>query len=277
VRSKTPSSGDQLLLDELARRRCSVSLTQIERWRYWRKTGLVPRTIQHGRGRGSYSELPNLSEAAARVCEISQLLNRLDSLDEVALVLAARGRPLEPASVKAALLAVLASMERDFRSHKPVSNDPHEIAHNAARALKRAMGRTTGDRAPAPASASTKTLAIAGRALMGIPVPTHDLQTFLDESRIAEVAVNLGWSRVALTSYIESVLPHCSHAAVQAFAERQQPEAIVQALQTVNRLIDSLVPPAFFPGETSRDVAVVTAALGMLAGTNLAQPMNNTD
>jgi hypothetical protein len=216
-----------------------------------------------------------LREAAERVSEVAQLLARLDSLDEVALVLAARGRPLEPASVKSALIAVLASMDRDLHSHKPLSEDPHVIAQNAARALKRAIGRTTGDRAPAPVGTSTEALAIAGRILMGIQIPTADLEIFLEESQLVEIAAKLGATKEDLLRHVEKVLPYCSHTAIRAFAEAQEPAAIVQAFQTINALIDRLVPASFFRGDTSRDVAVVTAALGTLAAASLAQPMRN--
>jgi hypothetical protein len=52
-----PSRADQALISELAGRGLTVTATQIERWR---RAGLLPRNIRHGRGRGagSVSEAP---------------------------------------------------------------------------------------------------------------------------------------------------------------------------------------------------------------------------
>jgi hypothetical protein len=267
MRSKTPSSGDRLLLEELERRGRPIALTRIERWRYWRGTGLVPRTIQHGKGRGSYSELPDLTEAADRVCEVAELLERYRDLDNVALVLSARGRPLDPASVQAALVSVLEDMEHGFRSHQPRSDDPLEVASNAARALERAMSRgrrSKTARKNQPLALPPGVALIAGRLLAGDRVPTFQLQTLLTTPVLEPLLATLGISTVNLIAAIQSLAPALSFRSLRARAEGESPRAITAALQNAKQTLDAFLPRQLVPSEASYDFLVVGVALAFL-------------
>jgi hypothetical protein len=264
VRRKSPSRADQALLAELRRRACEVSFTQIERWRYWRGTGLVSRTIQHGQGRGSTSEHPSLDSAASQIEEVAQLRRRYRSLDEIAVVLASRGRALDPVSVKAALAAVLEAIERSFRRHEPVSNDPIVVAANAARALTRALYRST-ERGSEPASpTSRRSIAVGARALVGLPLSDKEITEFVELSGVGPIARILGASDELLVTAMKSALSLFSFARMRAALANADPPSVVLALKDAGTVIRG-VPLALFPSETARDVAIVGAAVVLLA------------
>jgi hypothetical protein len=264
MRSTQPSRADRELLDELERRRCTVSDTQLERWRYWRRSGLIPRTIKHGEGRGSRSEYPNLNEAADRACEVRNLLRRYDSLDEVAIVLATRGRRLGPESVKAALLDVLGKIEERFRSHQPRSDDPFETAVTASRALMRAWSEDPRLRAQAP-PLPKPALEVAGFLLIGHPVASHQLRQLLEETSLAKLASNLGFDPDPFISWIEERAGWLSFTGTKTAVAKTDASGVIAALGASGGLVDSLpIPEQLFPTQTAKDVTAVGIAIGLL-------------
>jgi hypothetical protein len=267
VRSKTASSGQRALRAELEKRGCPASDTQIERWSHWRGDELVPRLIRHGKGRGTYSKYADLSETADRVCEVHQLRSRYKNLDEIALVVAARGRPIAPESTRQALLAVLDAMEHGFRSHSGDSNDPHEVAYKAFRALTRAWSRgsnAAAKRATNPSPLAGAARQIAGRMLVGLPIQPSEFNTFLEGSGIVRIVAALGIPTDNLAATLGNLAPRASFDNIRATVEQGDPSAIVAALQTANRVLGTPFLRFLFPTETARDVTIVGCAIGFL-------------
>jgi hypothetical protein len=257
VRSDGPSRADQQLLAELAREGSTVSFTQIERWRYWRKTGLIPRTIQHGEGRGSRSEHADLDDSIARIREIEDLKRRYRNLDQIALVLTMRGRTLDSASVKEAVRAVLEAARRRFVSSSPNPSDAVEVAGNAMRAARhRANGNT-------PFSASEAKTAGA-HLLAGAQVPPGGLEQLARESVVADAATKLGAMSGEVVTQLESHAASASYDNLLAAVEAATPAEIVQALRFAGEAAIIILPSGAFTTETDRDTATLGIAIALL-------------
>ena len=259
MRSKEPSRADQQLLQELRRRKCEVSFPKIERWRYWRKTGLVPRTVQHGLGRGSTSEHADLDESVARICEVVQLRKQYRSLDEIALVLTMRHRPLDPTSVKQALLAVIAAQHRSFLGDSD-PDDPIAVAHNAVLALKhqgshaaKASGFRTGEAAMT-----------AAQVLAGADVQQAQVEEFVEGTPISSIASELGYATSDVTAVIAPAMPFANYASLLSTIEAAAPQAVVEAIHTANDLVARYMPPRVLATATGRDFAIVGVAVSLL-------------
>jgi hypothetical protein len=268
VRSKGPSQADQLLLAELARRRVEVSYAQLERWRYWRRTGLVPRTIQHGRGRGSTSEHEDIEESLTRVAEVAQLRERYRSLDWIALVLTMRGRPLDPQSVKQALLAVCNSGRRQFLSYgNGVENDPLALAHNAARAAKHAGAEALSTGNTAAGQLNEMAVLPAAKILAGAEVSSAELADIVEGSPIAEIAARHGYSIDDVVTVLESHTPEMSFDRMLDPLTAVPPSAVVNALQNAELLVATFIPSDAFTNQRARVSAVIGLTLSTLLQT----------
>jgi hypothetical protein len=265
VRSKGPSRADRVLLAELAGRGVAVSYPRLERWRYWRKTGLVPRTIQHGQGRGSTSEHENLEESISRVSEVARLRRRYRSLDRIALVLTMRGRPLDPESVKQALLAVFTSGHRQFLSYRNSNHDdPVAVAHNAVRAAKHAgaAARSAGDTPAGPLS--NQALLPAALLLAGAELQPAELTEFVGGSPIADIAAEHGYSVEDVVNELE---PHMNDMSLERMRETlvaAAPSAVVRALRNAENLVSAYIPARAFATPKDRDGAVIGFTLAQL-------------
>ena len=238
----------------------------------------MARNIRHGAGRGTYSEVLDVQEAADRVCEVAHLLERSNyNLDEVALVLSARGRPIDPGSVKLALVAVLTNMEHGFSTHKPISDDPVEIAHNAARALKRTLSRKTSRRSGAIKTGINATpsagLIIAAKVLAGIPVTLDEAREFTEGSGLAALTAHFDATADQLNAIIVEAAPHASFSAIRTALEQVNAEAIPIALQAANRLLDTFFPADMFGSGIERDVAVIGCATALVLAPDQPNPL----
>jgi hypothetical protein len=282
MRSKRPSSGDRALLDELKKRGCTASSPQIERWRYWRRVGFVPRPIRHGKGRGSSSEYADLAAVADRVCEAEPLVRRYHDLDFAALVLCARGRPIDPHAVKDAILDVFSRLDGDFRARAQPQHgeDPTEVAYNAARALARSLtrGRRARERRQAgyrPPEHLLQAAAIAARFLAGEPqLDDRDFELLLTESGLARLLALMGLSTTDAVHAMKGIAAHANFPAIGRILETATAPAIVEALRDAHRLVVAFVPADFgVRWSIDREALAVYAAPGLLfARTNAATP-----
>jgi hypothetical protein len=263
VRPKTPSSGQQGLRAELEKRGCDASDTQIERWSHWRTGGLVPRPVKHGKGRGSYSEYTDVRGAADRVCEVHELRGRLSTLDEVALVLTMHRRPLDPASVKEALLAVLERMRHQFVSHSPDPNDAFAVAHHAVHVLK--QGRRNESDPPTIADSFTDDAAMAAAQLLaGDQLGPGQLTALVEGTPLAQIAAGFGGSAAEVTAAIEPHTGLANYTSMIKTVEAATPTAIVEALQLANNIIDTYFPSQIFATPNDRDTGVVGLSVSLL-------------
>jgi hypothetical protein len=268
MRSSGPSRADQSLLAALAKEGSAVSFTQIERWRYWRKTGLIPHTIQHGEGRGSRSEHADLDDSVARIREVEELKTRYRSLDQIALVLTMRGRTLDAASVKEAMLAVFRAGRRQFVSSSPDPADAIEVAANATRAARH-RGKNHS-----PFS-SNEALSAGAYLLAGADVPPGGLEELARESVVTDPATELGATTSDVVTQLESHAASVSYDNLLASVEAAQPSEIVQALQFAQQAA-RILPAGAFTSENDRDTAVVGIAIALLTPRSLPESTTPT-
>jgi hypothetical protein len=283
MRSKRPSSGDQTLLTKLGERGCTVSLTQIERWRYWRNTGFINRPVQHGKGRGSYSEYPDLDEAVDRICEAEPLVRRYHDLDLVAIVLSARGRPIDPSAVKDAYQAVLQRVEHDFGSQLNSNNgDPTEAAYNAAWALARMLTRGTRARerrqaGHRPPTNLRQTAVIAARLLLGeADLHERELHLLIEETGLAALLQLVGLSTAEAANALKGIGDQLNFHTARRTLETANVSEVVAALQAAHQALLNFLPHDFGSRwSIDRDSLAVFAALGLLARDQAAQRRGN--
>jgi hypothetical protein len=258
-----PSRADQLLLSELARRQVSVGYEQLERWRYWRKTGLIPRTIQHGQGRGSTSEHADLEQSIARITEVAQLRQRYRGLDRIALVLTMRGRPLDPESVKQALVAVVTAGHRQFLSASD-GGDPVAVAHDALRAARHAGSRARSAGTTTAGPLTDEALLPAATLLAGGEVRAAELADLVEGSPIADIGAAHGYSAAEVVRELE---PHTKDMSLKRMRDALQTAPasdVVNALRNAETLISIYIPARVFTNHNARDSAVIGFTLAQL-------------
>jgi hypothetical protein len=199
------------------------------------------------------------------VQEVDELRGRYRGLDEIALVLAARGRPLDPVSVKAALLQVINGIERSFRSHAKDVDDPFEIAYSATSALTRAWRNDRGSRRGTGSVLPRPLLEIGGRLLIGDPVASHQLREFLGGGSLAPLLSALDLSVEPLADHLAAHAARFSFPAIRATVEQTNPDAVIAALLTASGTIRAFpLLQAVVPTETAYDVTVIGMSIGFL-------------
>lgn len=246
MRSRGISGAYRELDAALRKRGYAIPSSRVERWCYWRDDGLVDRPERQGAGRGSRSRFVDLGRATEQVIAVDEALRPRDSLDLVALRLAAGGSDLAPADIKAAYLSVIqarkAKFLRDARAHE--TDDPIERAANVGWATHRAF--TRGRRAHARIEAGLEShpggWIQGGRILLGERLTHSEAVALANVSGMNLIAACFGQTRDDVVSWITTFLPLLSFDGLEETGSISRGETIVAALRFAHTLRGVLTP-----------------------------------
>jgi hypothetical protein len=289
VSTRTISRADRALIEKLARREVTVSATQIERWR---QAGLMPTNERHGLGRGPGSRSTAPPWAVEQATELAQIVKRGQPLEEVALIMLARGRWVRDDAWRAGYRHLLRSIEALANSRKnsddlldvaeafaaeTLAGPPATVkalrlgarrahtvaARQHAAALAEAQGRTKPTRqefdAGKAAQASSETLARSALTNLALIVLTGEPTS---EEALAEL---LGVSGIAPAGQAQTLPPILAAVSLPSLAEFVDAGTLaeLEAARDEIRGCPATSPQISGP---SSDLALAYRMLGVAAG-----------
>jgi hypothetical protein len=210
----------------------------------------------------------DIEDSLTRVAEVAKLRERYRSLDWIALILTMRGRPLDPQSVKQALLGIFNSGRQQFLSYgNSTEDDPLSLAYNAARAARHAGAAALTAGTTAAGQLSEQALVPAAMLLAGADVSSAQLADIVEGSPIADIAANHGYT---VDDVVAALDPHTKDMSFERMLDpltAAAPSAVIDALRNAELLVATFIPPDVFTDQNARDSAVIGLTLSELLQT----------